>query len=170
MNATETTSNSSLRLKRIKTMSRFLKGLILAYFIVIGLLIAYGIIMSSRGESVLPPLPATMGECVYQIIYYGLSLLAVITLYRLLNLYERGIIFSAANTSKVRHVGFFSMAYALLKACDSLFLPNEGFFNVLTTLINFLMSPWFFVGCFIIVITWIMDEGRKIQEEQELTV
>jgi len=27
-----------------------------------------------------------------------------------------------------------------------------------------------FIGMLIIFITWIMDEGRKIQEEQELTV
>ena len=170
MNANEIPSKAHVRLKRIKSMSRFLKGIILAYFIVIGLLLAYGRIMFSLGETVLPPPSETMGESVYQTLYYALCLLAVITLYRLLNLYERCMIFSAANTSQIRRLGFLAMAYAFLKACNSLFLSNEGIFTVPTTLINFLMSPWFFAGCFIIIITWIMDEGRKIQEEQELTV
>ena len=170
MNANEISPIANPRLKRIKYMSRFLKGLILAYFVVICLLVAYGRIMSGRGEDVLPPRPDTIGESVYQILYYALSLLAVFTLYRLLNFYEKGMIFSAVNTSQIRRLGFLAMVYALLKACNSLFLPNEGVFTLPTTLINFLMSPWFFAGCFIIIITWIMDEGRKIQEEQELTV
>jgi hypothetical protein len=34
----------------------------------------------------------------------------------------------------------------------------------------FLSSPWIIGGLFVVVISRIMDEGRKIQEEQELTV
>ena len=170
MNADQIPPKATARFYRIKYMSRFLKGLIFAYFGVISLLVIYGRIMSSLGVDVLPPSSETLGESVYQTIYYALSLLAVITLYRLLNFYERGMIFSGANTTQIRHLGILAMAYGLLKACNSLFLPNEGIFMVLTALINFLMSPWFFAGCFIIIITWIMDEGRKIQEEQELTV
>jgi hypothetical protein len=32
------------------------------------------------------------------------------------------------------------------------------------------VSPWIIVGAAIYIAAWIMDEGRKIQEEQELTV
>jgi hypothetical protein len=32
------------------------------------------------------------------------------------------------------------------------------------------VSPWIVVGGAIYIVAWIMDEGRKIQEEQELTV
>ena len=39
-----------------------------------------------------------------------------------------------------------------------------------TTIPVFLSSPWILGGLFIVVISRIMDEGRKIQEEQELTV
>ena len=43
-----------------------------------------------------------------------------------------------------------------------------GFFDFdFGTGINF--GP-FFIGVIIVLIAWIMDEGRKIQEEQELTV
>jgi len=31
-------------------------------------------------------------------------------------------------------------------------------------------SPWVMGGIFMIVVSHIMDEGRKIQEEQELTI
>jgi hypothetical protein len=37
-------------------------------------------------------------------------------------------------------------------------------------LLDAVTSPWIVVGCAIYLVAWIMDEGRKMQEEQELTV
>ncbi|MGD0743811.1 MAG: DUF2975 domain-containing protein [Verrucomicrobiota bacterium] len=152
-------------------MSRFLKILILSYFVVMGLLVAYGKMMSRWGVDVLPPsVGLSPREYFYQALFYSLNLLAVIAVYRLLGFFEKGVIFSAANTSQIRRLGWLAIAYALLKACAPIFCSNHGLISVPAMLINFLFSPWFFAGCFIIIITWIMDEGRKIQEEQELTV
>jgi hypothetical protein len=36
--------------------------------------------------------------------------------------------------------------------------------------LDILLSPCFIVGLLIVIIARVMDEGRKIQEEQELTV
>jgi hypothetical protein len=35
---------------------------------------------------------------------------------------------------------------------------------------DMLFSPWLIAGCLTIIIAWVMDEGQKIQVEQELTV
>jgi hypothetical protein len=159
------------RLKRIKYMSRFMKGLILAYFIAIPLLIAYGRTMSGLGQPAAPPVfGMTAKERLYQGIFYSLNILAVVALYRLLSIYEKGVIFSPAISFQIRRLGNLAMAYALLKACGPILLPHEGLVFVPTMLLNFLLSPWLFAGCLIITITWIMDEARKIQEEQEMTV
>jgi hypothetical protein len=168
MNANENSSKSDSRMKRIKYMSRFLKILLLSYIVVLGLIA----ILVKKHIIGGPDLLSGQSEKakIYEAIFSLLSLLSVIAFYRLLNLYEKGVIFSAENASQIRRLGYLAMAYALLKACNPIFLPNEGVFTIPTALINFLFSPWFFTGCFIIIITWIMDEGRKIQEEQELTV
>jgi hypothetical protein len=166
MNANEIAPKTNPRLKRIKYMSRFLKILLLLYFVLIGLLF----ILAKKNMVVPPPSEQSEKAKVYQALFYSLNLLGVISFYRLLNLYEKGVIFSAENASQIRRLGYLVMAYGLLKSCSPIFLLNEGIFTIPTTLINFLFSPWLFTGCFIIIITWIMDEGRKIQEEQELTV
>jgi hypothetical protein len=155
------------RLKRIKYMSRFLKGLLLANFVAIGVLY-----VCARNGLIgdLAPAALSSKEGIYNALCYALILLGIIAFYRLLNLYEKGVIFSAENVVQIRRLGYLAMAYGLLTAIPSVFLPNHGIFSVPATLINFLFSPWFFTGCFVIIITWIMDEGLKIQEEQELTV
>jgi hypothetical protein len=162
MNSNEIAPKLSPRLKRIKYMSQLLKGLIICYLVVPGLLSALGV----------PHLTAVLEgkERLYQALTISLALLAVIAVYRLLSLYEKGVIFAAANTLEIRHLGYLAVACALLKGCAPAFLPNEGIFYIPNVLINVVLSPWFFAGLFAIVITWIMDEGRRIEEEQRLTV
>ncbi len=162
MNSNEITPKISPRLKRIRYMSQLLKGLIIFYLIMPGLFYALGV----------PHLtPVLQGkESLYQALSISLALLAAMSVYRLLGLYEKGVIFAAANTLGIRHLGYLAVAWALLKGCAPAFLPNEGIFYIPTALLNVLLSPWFFAGLFAIVITWIMDEGRRIEEEQRLTV
>lgn len=168
MNANENPCASDPRLKRIKYMSRFLKGLMFGYLLAISILITCGTVMTEPGS--LPAWPSTSMERLYQGLFYSLTLLAFIAFYRLLSFYEQGRIFSAGNSSQIRRLGWLSMAFALLHACSPIFLPLNGVFTVLAASLNFFLSPWFFLGCFIIIVTWIMDEGRKMQEEQSLTV
>jgi hypothetical protein len=162
MNSNEITPKISPRLKRIRYMSQLLKGLIIFYLVMPGLFYTLGIphlTLTSQGK-----------ERLYQALTISLALLAAIAVYRLLSLYEKGVIFAEANTLGIRQLGYLAVACALLKACAPAFLPNEGIFYVPTVLLNVLLSPWFFAGLFAVVITWIMDEGRRIEEEQRLTV
>jgi Protein of unknown function (DUF2975) len=95
-------------------------------------------------------------------------LLAAIAFYRLLCLYEQGIIFSAANVAHIRRLGQLALLYGIFRPCLAVFTKHAIYFPALP--INILLSPWLVIGCLIIIVAWIMDEGRKTQEEQALTV
>ena len=178
MNANKNAPKANTRLRRIKNLSRLLKGLFFAYFVAVGLFFTYARIAPMLGG---PPNSDTFykwvnesaGSKLYDALGTSILLLAFIAFYRLLNLFEKAVIFSAENTSQIRRLGLLAIAYALLHACSPMFTPNEHTFSVASTLcyfLNFSLSPFLLAGGFIVIIAWIMDEGRKIQEEQELTV
>jgi hypothetical protein len=88
---------------------------------------------------------------------WGLVLYGI--LFSLFRLYEKGILFSPKN---VRHIR--ALAYWLIVnwAIDYFLQPAGSVKEV--SLTPLLVAP------LIIFVSWIMDEGRKMQEEQELTV
>jgi hypothetical protein len=161
MNTNEISPKASPRLNRIQKISHILKVCVFFYFVAPLCALAFNLknIHSASGTisifnhayaSTLDiPKPMYLlwatGTAVY--------LLGVISFYRLLCLYEKGAIFSGANVSEMKklggYLGGFIFPWVLL----------EGF-----------VSPWIVVGGAIYIVAWIMDEGRKIQEEQELTV
>jgi hypothetical protein len=89
----------------------------------------------------------------------GLTFFCYGVMFSLFRLYQKGILFSAKN---VRHIH--SLAYYLIAN----WLVD---YQLQSTLHDMDLSTTpLFVGLLIIFVAWIMDEGRKIQEEQELTV
>ena len=79
--------------------------------------------------------------------------------FALFGLYRRGILFSAKNVRHIRSLGYYlivnwAIDYQMQGALRDMVLSTNSLF----------------VGLLIIFVSWIMDEGRKIQEEQELTV
>ncbi|HSY10076.1 MAG TPA: DUF2975 domain-containing protein, partial [Candidatus Dormibacteraeota bacterium] len=122
---------------------------------------------------------APLGAKLIVVLGAGLILAVTITCYQLLNLFEKGIIFSARNVRLLGRIGCLSFAYGFLRVfgpamisawfawIGSLGLPwNFVWFSICA----FLTSPWIIGGFFLFMISHIMDEGRKIQEEQDLTV
>lgn len=111
----------------------------------------------------------------------GLLVMLVITFWRLLSLYETGTIFSARNVQLLRQFGYLTFGFGLLRVWGpginwawrtwwetySYSILGEFFLMVILGLIS---SPWIIGGVAVIMIARIMDEGRKIQDEQELTV
>jgi hypothetical protein len=89
----------------------------------------------------------------------GLDFAAMAVLFVLFNLYWRGILFSARNVLYIRFQGY----YLILGFIVDYQIQSRFHDMALST-------TSLFVGFLIIFIAWIMDEGRKIQEEQELTV
>ena len=82
-----------------------------------------------------------------------------VMLLRLFWLYGRGILFSAKNVTCIRFFGWWIMIDWFIE------------FQMRSELRDMDISTTpMFVGLLVIFAAWIMDEGRKIQEEQELTV
>jgi len=90
---------------------------------------------------------------------FGLFGFCALVLNNLFRLFEQGTFFSARNVRYVRFLGY----YLMLDWCVTYLL--EAYAHEMQINLTQL-----FIGFIIIFTAWIMDEGRKIQEEQELTV
>lgn len=88
-----------------------------------------------------------------------LSFAAGVTLLALFNLYRRGILFSAKNVLYIRLQGYYLILGYIVDYQMQSRLHDMA-----------LSSTPLLIGLLIIFFAWIMDEGRKIKEEQELTV
>ena len=105
--------------------------------------------------------------------------------YQLFTGFHAGGWFSARSISWLRRIGFISMIIWLMGLVANLPLAwtNLGFDNIqylpamqqLRQYVGFaltcvqLNTDWL-TGFLLLFIAWIVDEGRKMQEEQELTV
>jgi Protein of unknown function (DUF2975) len=175
MNANEMTQKPNSRLNRIRKISRNLKVCVLIYFVPLCLMalnfksahMATGMVsVFNHPYASVSDIPAPMYALVA--IAMGLYLLGVISFYRLLNLFEKGVIFAAASVSEIKRLGIFLAAYGILSVVAKVIYTRQILFP--WTLLDAVSSPWIVAGVAIYLVAWIMDEGRKIQEEQELTV
>jgi hypothetical protein len=176
MNANAVSTKASSRLTRIKKVSRILKVCVLFYFVAPLCVIAFNLksIHSASGMVSIFNHPYASASDIPKPMYLLCAtgtvvyLLGVISFYRLLCLYEKGVIFSKANVSEMKKLGSYLAGYGILAvAANVIYL---GGFVFPWVLLEGFVSPWIVVGGAIYIVTWIMDEGRKIQEEQELTV
>jgi hypothetical protein len=93
------------------------------------------------------------------VVKQGWAFFAAGAMLRLFWLYGKGILFTAKNVNCLRFLGYYCIVDWFID------YQIEGFLHDMD-----LSSTRIFVGFFIIFFAWIMDEGRKIQEEQALTV
>jgi Protein of unknown function (DUF2975) len=96
---------------------------------------------------------------------------------KLLRLYQKGIIFSEENTRFMSGIGWCVLLYGVV---GGLFV--RALWGVASTFDNPIGQRFLtlslsegdfkliFAGVFILLITWVMREGVKLQQEQELTV
>jgi hypothetical protein len=105
--------------------------------------------------------PAEMPPAIFwlMVVKQGLAFIAGGAMLRLFWLYGKGILFTAKNVNCLRFLGYYFIIDWFINYQMQSLLSDM---NLSTTPV--------FVGFFIIFFAWIMDEGRKIQEEQELTV
>jgi len=105
------------------------------------------------------------------VLVYGLRVLA-----RLFRLYENGIIFAKANVDCFNRLG---RAMIIWMVCH--FLSNSLISTVLTLhhppgqrviIVGFEGADLgaLFVGGIVLTVTWVMDEARRINEDQELFI
>jgi hypothetical protein len=191
MNANENSSKANAHLNRIKKISRVLKVLFLLSLLCLvwrGYFLPF-IQRMPDGWRVVWGTYATFSDAplfakLIVVLAVGVLLAAFITCYQLLNLYEKGIIFSARNVQLLGRIGCLAFGYGLLNVWSPMLISTwYAWIGVSGSSLNsvlwgipwitipvFLSSPWILGGLFVVVISRIMDEGRKIQEEQELTV
>ena len=105
--------------------------------------------------------PAEMPSAIFVLwlVKAGLGLGCAGILFALFRLYGRGVLFAAKNVHYIRLLGYWLMIDWILD-----YQMQSAFHDMALSI-----TP-VFVGLLIIFVAWIMDEGRKIQEEQELTV
>lgn len=176
MNANEVPPKVNSRFNRIQKISRILKVCVLFYFVVPLCVLAFNlksIHLASGMVSVFNHPYASASDIpkpMYLLCATGtvVYLLGVISFYRLLCLYEKGVVFSGANVSEMKKLGSYLAGYGILAIAAN--VTYLGGFIFPWVLLEGFVSPWIVVGGAIYIVAGIMDEGRKIQEEQELTV
>jgi hypothetical protein len=125
------------------------------------------------------PVPAEVRVIayVYFTLVLAISLKIFFHLIKLFALYAQGKIFSAENVHQIRQVGYtilISPALWLLSLLIPLFVASDGM-SITTSPSAGLLNvggvfSQIFLGTIILVVSWIMDVGRELREEQDLVV
>jgi hypothetical protein len=198
MNANEISPIENPRLSRIKIVSRVAKLFVLGFliFMILGFFSvcfsnwrSFSFHAANAGTN---PDPSFFGYRTVLLINQVVIGVWYWKLARLFSFYERGLIFTAGTICCIKTLGLLCVIGWTLMVLTH-FLPQPlpfdqnnqktwppgvtlthvhtyrmGFFNFdFGTGIDFGLL---LAGVAIVLIAWIMDEGRKIQEEQELTV
>jgi hypothetical protein len=181
MNPKDISPKASSRMNRIRIVSRIAKYVcfvFLAFSVGFNL---WGFIWSAPStDNVGSILLLTTLQIVMWIWYWKLT--------RLFHFYERGLIFAAETIRCIKTLGLLYVIGWALTAVLRLLPKHAPPPTILSSHITLTATHSFHMGFFsfdfgtgidfgglltaitIILVAWIMDEGRKIQEEQELTV
>ena len=175
MNANETSPpvNVSVRMQRIKRVTRILQWLISAEIIVVLVFVSICLIELVGGRA-MPggvrlyfapdvvysvPFSVPAGVLILGGFRLGLYLVGSLVLLWLLQRFEDGVFFTAQTVGYIRWLGWFLFGdWVLVRLLQA----TQGMFS--------LDGQELIVGLVVVLGAWIMDEGRKIKEEQELTV
>jgi uncharacterized protein with PQ loop repeat len=174
MNANEIPPKTNVRMNRIQKVSKFLR-LILQYGIL--LWIFYGLLLSLLAEHRIkvPSFPKsswsapvlTDDDLYYFFPLYSCLLLVIFlfwyrTVVKLFGFFEKGILFTVEPVRCMQILGGIYFARFFLELIFQ-------FLALTPALIQSRLSD-LFTGFLIFFISWLIDEARKIREEQELMV
>ena len=182
-----TAASQAARLARIRYVARFFKWLCCAAFGVVIFIAAVAIFVpeqvgkasemkeGSISFAMSGPILMSDFKPEYKALYpvFWLFLCAFLSrgigfLHRIFTNMEKGFVFCRDNVRCIRSIGWLLVAAPLLRVgfeLSKVIWSVDGTGILIWNLPNDLLK-----GFFVIFIAWIMDEGRKIQEEQELTV
>lgn len=168
MNAIELPSTSSARLRRIRATILIIR--ILLGLIVFGIVLAIAFTFDEPKRVGLWPfakyssvqvMPASV--LILGFVRAGIFFSGAFVLNKLLGIFSNGGFFSAGSIACAKWLGCLVLADWLVVK----FLGAAAFRVVVIRLDD---PTRLGIGLFVIVIAWIMDEGRKIQEEHQLTI
>ncbi len=106
----------------------------------------------------------------------GVALYALSILRRLFGLYSRGVIFGQENVACFRHLGWSLFAWAganfLFDALAGVILSFHWKSGTRLLVLNLDGQDllMIFMGLVVLTVAWVMDQGRRLSEEQELFV
>jgi Protein of unknown function (DUF2975) len=170
--SSEAKSTTNSKSSRVVKISRTLKAMLLVYFFILPLFVIVtsrkGMIWNFSGQVYSNFSGIPVSGKVICVLSVSIDLMALIVFYRLLNLYEKGIFFSSQNVRLFRALGYLAFSEGLIDVISP--VVSSGLINFPSFLFSVLGSPWIVGGLFGIMISFIMDEGCKMREEQELTV
>ena len=116
-------------------------------------------------------LAAATGMIPIMAMIYGL-----LKLRELFGLYEDGLIFTQKNVACIRSLGRALVAWVICDVVKNsllsivLTLPNPPGHRIITLGLYSADFTAIFVGIVILIIAWVMDEARKMQEDQALII
>jgi ABC-type multidrug transport system fused ATPase/permease subunit len=177
MNANEISPKANTRLDRIKKVS----GIFKAVFFVLTLAMAFITLWTAVviAESVVECFRFGWANYYAEILHAGLAagtdlIIAAFAwfCYKLFDLYSQGDLFTAEAVRCIRGIGILFFVIALAEFLCRWILPHPASSPHWVEFVNSILNvaAGLFSSFLILFIAWIMDEGRKIQEEQELTV
>jgi hypothetical protein len=106
----------------------------------------------------------------------GVMIYGLRRLRELFSLYERGLIFTADNVQCYRSLGRILFVWVACNVLNHtllglvLTIDNPPGHRLLVLALNSGDFTGMFVGAVVLTVSWIMDEARKIQEEQALII
>ena len=175
MNANEISPKANPWLNRIQKSSVYLRNIFLTSTVIFGIVGILGLVITVAGA--------------YSSLSYSVSLFSLSDAiecwfaYKLFSHYVNGDLFAPKAIRWMRWIGILSLLRGSLNLWNTLHVRLlDGYFHHVQAapfVVQIILCLQLFFsqlvhnlvfGCVIILIAWIMDEGRKIQEEQELTV
>jgi len=174
MNTNEVSQKGGRRLERIQKVSRCFRAVFFAFSLLLSvttLLCLAGLVFISIVQW------HGFGEVLRFCLAAGTNFACAVGTwfcYRLFNLYSRGDLFTAKTVQYIRRIAGMCFVLMLAQFLCQRFLP--GYAVLRETLPGWEWTTWLelfiflFPSFLILFIAWIMNEGRKIREEQELTV
>jgi hypothetical protein len=175
------------RLENIRKVSGIVRGIckglfaaaILAYT-GLAVLFCFGFAsggsLISIGEITLPANSTSIGTALLYLIFLTIPYIIVFKglfhINRLFFYYEKGNIFTAQNVAQLKQIGVtfllwtgYEIFASVLALCLSAYLKNSMFIDINPSILLSLL-----LGVFFILISWVMDNGRGLHEENELTI
>lgn len=106
----------------------------------------------------------------------GVVVFGLITLRRLFRLYEKGIVFSKANVNYIRRLGHVLLLWVLASMLFTTLIglvvtyANPPGQRLLVVSLDLFDMTALISGAVVLLISWVMDEGRKLEDEQAHTI
>jgi hypothetical protein len=175
MNANQISAKNNSQVNRIRKVSVIFRVIFFAVFVLsfLSAIGTCGAIFVAKGSPVEYEFIATVGMEISVGIWAWFC-------YKLFNLCSLGDLFTSKVIFYIRRVGYAYFLMALMNFVSRIFAVHSATAGLPATKIN---VEWQLIGFgllavlatlipgfLILFIAWIMDEGRKIREEQELTV